>query len=80
MNWQQYFNAYPHMPNAPPPSAANGYGWAGHGYGWQLDPSSWQTPSLYPSLADVIEEPACAVQKVETVEVSSAMFLMLLYP
>lgn len=65
---QQYYNAYPHVPNAPPPSAANGYGWTGHGFGWQLDSSAWQTPKLYPSLDDIVEEPPCAVQTVQKEE------------
>ncbi|XP_023027799.2 calpain-A isoform X3 [Leptinotarsa decemlineata] len=48
--YQQYFNAYPVIHYQQPPSAANGYGWHGNGYGWQLDPKSWHTPAIYPSL------------------------------
>lgn len=72
--YQQYYNAYPHIPHNAP-SAANGYGWTGNGYGWQLDPSSWQRPSLYPSLSEVVQEPPCALQKVEKAEVSDAIYI-----
>lgn len=65
--YQQYYSAYPAVHYHQPPSAANGYGWHGNGYGWQLDPSSWHTPSLYPSLNEVVEEPPIEAQKVEKV-------------
>lgn len=68
MNFQQYMNAYPQLPTMPTPGTA--YGWAGSGFGWQIDPSSWQVPSLYPRLDDVVEEPPIVEQKVEKQEVS----------
>lgn len=73
---QQYYAAYPQIPNAPPPSAANGYGWSGHGLGWQLDPNAWQTPKLYPDLNDVVEEPPCASQVVKKQEVNAQCIVL----
>lgn len=73
-SYDQYMNAYPQLPDAPPPSAANGYGWAGHGFGWQLDPSAWQKPSLYPKLDEVVEEPEICAKKVEVQEVSNRLY------
>lgn len=69
-NYQQYYNAYPHLHYDQPPCATNGYGWHGNGYGWQKDPSTWKTPSIYPDLSEVVEEPEIEAQKVEKQEAS----------
>lgn len=63
--FQQYNQAYPELHYQQPPCAANGYGWHGNGYGWQIDPANWRTPSLYPKLEEVVEEPQLTQQKVE---------------
>ncbi|RZB41607.1 hypothetical protein BDFB_010924 [Asbolus verrucosus] len=79
--YHQYNSAYPTINYQQPPSAANGYGWHGNGYGWQLDPSAWNTPSLYPSLDDpVVEEPQIQSQKVEEVNawVSCKCFILMI--
>ncbi|KAF2882526.1 hypothetical protein ILUMI_23640 [Ignelater luminosus] len=70
--YQQYRNAYPQLPYAQGPCAANGYGWAGNGYGWQLDPLKWTAPSSYTDQTEVVEEPVLTSQKVEA---STAWYL-----
>lgn len=74
-NYQQYNNAYPKLQWEQPPSAANGYGWHGNGYGWQLDPKAWKTPSVYPNLDEVVEEPEITVQKVDKQESVVCLYL-----
>ncbi|ENN70896.1 hypothetical protein D910_02043 [Dendroctonus ponderosae] len=74
IGWQQYHNAYPVIHYQQPPSVANGYGWHGNGFGWQLDPKSWHTAPIYPSLKDdVVEEPAIQAEKVEKVNAWGAL-------
>lgn len=70
IGFDQYKHAYPKLTYDQPPAACNGYGWQGNGYGFQVDPAAWKSPSIYPNLEEVVEEPEIKSQKVETQEAS----------